>query len=157
MADPHSLAPAEQLATALPMLHARFHEFDATAELVVGISEAQRQLLECLDERGRLNNGTLCTLLGRAQSSVSELVDRLAQRGWVQRMSESDRRKSSYVITEEGRQALANYRFVQRQALVDRLAGLKAADQAALLRHLGVLLQTLGCDIPAQAPHAQNN
>lgn len=154
MAESRSLAPAEQLATALPMLHARFHEFDATAELVVGISEAQRQLLECLSQRGRLNNGRLCSLLGRAQSSISELVDRLAQRGWVQRLSEADRRKSSYAITDEGRQALSNYRFVQRQALLERLASLNPTDQTALLRHLGVLLQTLGCD---STPHAQNN
>lgn len=157
MPEPRTSIPVEQLASALPALHARFHEFDASAALEVGLSEAQRQLLECLDSHGALTNGRLCTLLGRAQSSVSELVERLFQRGWVTRLPEPDRRKSSYAITLAGQEALRKYQSLQRQALRERLSCLDAEAQHSLLRTLGLLLDALELHQPEKGSKAALN
>jgi len=136
-------SPLEQLADVLPLLHVGFHEIDERAGALVGLTETQRQLLECLSGKVLLSNSQLCVLLGRVQSSVSELTDRLVQRGLITREPHRDRRKSNFKLTPDGARALAEFNQVRARALSSRLASYSDESMVRLVESLGHLAQAL--------------
>ena len=77
----------------------------------------------------------LAELEGLAQPSMTMLVGRLEERGWVERRQDrSDRRVVHVALTAAGREALERQRAAVRGVLAERLARLSEEQIVALLR-----------------------
>ena len=89
----------------------------------------------------------LAELEGLAQPSMTMLVARLEERGWVERRQDrSDRRVVHVALTPAGRAALERQRAAVRAVLAERLARLSEGQIVALLRAsdaLGALTEVL--------------
>jgi DNA-binding MarR family transcriptional regulator len=81
--------------------------------------------------------------LDRAQSVVSELVDRLVEHGLVARMPDArDRRRVLVWLTPAGEETLRDEREVLSRPLLTRaLAHMSRADRAALLAGMRALVR----------------
>jgi DNA-binding MarR family transcriptional regulator len=132
-------ADAAAFAELFPALYLRFHRRDAKRG---GLTGAARGVMLHLSQSGPLTIGEAARHLRRAQSVVSELVDRLVQKGLLERVPDArDRRRVLVWLTEEGVQHLETERDVLGRPLVERaMARMSADDRAALLRGVRALL-----------------
>jgi len=110
---------------------------------LLGLSEAQCQMLRLLDPRAPVAMCRVAEALGCDRSNVTGIVDRLEARGLVERRADpSDRRVKKVALTAAGRE--------QRRRLMERLSeppagfgALPATDQERLL---AILRRALGLD-----------
>lgn len=91
---------------------------------------------------GPLTVGEAARHMERAQSVMSELVDRLAARGLAERMPDArDRRRVLVWLTPTGEQALREEgEVLSRERLRTALAGMEPADRRALVRGMRALV-----------------
>jgi len=135
-----SVDVADRIARLLPMVSDRLLRLTEGLCDTSGLTSIQWQLLEYVHRNGESTIGTLCRALRRAQSSVSELTDRLEEKGLVQRMSAEDRRKSLVGLTPSGKRA-ARDRDQGRSTAVETALTLLSHDaQETLLLHLMEIL-----------------
>jgi len=127
---------ADRVARVLPLVHDRLQQMTSGVGATMGLSRVQVQLLEYVHRNGNSSIGTLRRALQRAQSSISELTDRLEEKGYVRRVSSDDRRKSLVALTTQGRKWMRNRDLEQRNALAAYLSGLAPTGQEELLSHL---------------------
>ena len=123
------------------------------SERVVGISGAQLFVLQQLADAGPCSIGELAERTLTHQSSVSVVVSRLIERGFVsRRASEEDGRRAEVALTPAGPHAPAHAAPPMAQAHL--IAGLRAdgsPPSAARSREgLAALVREIGAD--AQAP-----
>lgn len=130
----------ERIAQTLPLLQDRLGALSAGVESGTGITSTQLSLMEMLQRRGPSTIGNLTRSLRRAQSSISELTDRLEERGLVRRTTHSDRRKSLVALTAAGKRWMLERHMHQRQALGDMLSALDPESREALMAALGDVL-----------------
>jgi DNA-binding MarR family transcriptional regulator len=130
----------EQIARFLPLVQERLSGLSVGIETGIGLSGAQISLVEYLHRNGESSVAILTRALRRAQSSISELVDRLEEKGLVQRRGAQDRRKTLISLSSSGRRWMLERKQLHRSALVQLLDGLDGNDQQALLHHLSQLL-----------------
>ena len=134
---------ADRIAAVLPLAMDRLGRLNTGVENHCGLSTIQQQLLEYVYRNGPTSIGTLRQALRRAQSSVSELADRLEEKGLAVRSADKDRRKSRVKLTREGRAWVAERHRHQRQALVQVLQDLESDHAHDMLYHLqGILSLT---------------
>jgi DNA-binding MarR family transcriptional regulator len=122
------------------MAHELMRHFDVlTQEFLVPqesglFSRSETALLRLLAEQESANMSDISSELGLALSSTTGVVDRLVERGIVERTRpESDRRCVKVALTRRGRRALA---VVQRDRIrfgVGMLERLSAREQQTLL------------------------
>jgi DNA-binding MarR family transcriptional regulator len=87
---------------------------------------------------------TLAAAEGVSQPSMTQLVQRLEQRGLVRRGSDpADGRVALVSLTEEGKAALAARRKRNAELIAQLLAGLPDADVAALSEALAAVLPAM--------------
>jgi DNA-binding MarR family transcriptional regulator len=104
------------------------------------VSATALSLLDRLDADEDHRVTDLAALEGITQPSATGLVNRLEERGWVERRADpSDGRASLVTITDAGRTRLHEHREERSLRIAERLARLDAADQAALLAALPAL------------------
>jgi len=97
--------------------------------------------LGSLDRRGPQRITTMATAEGVSQPSMTQLVQRLEQRGLVVRTSDpSDGRVALVNLTDEGRAALAARRLRNTRRVAELLADLPDDDVQALSDALGAVL-----------------
>jgi DNA-binding MarR family transcriptional regulator len=102
-------------------------------ELKMGISLAQLFVLQQLSERSAESLNELAERTATHQSSVSVVVRRLVERGFVSRASSAaDKRRIEIAVTPEGRALLAGAPTTIQTQLMNSLVGMVAADQNAL-------------------------
>src|SRR5215470_7502274 len=90
-------------------------------------------VLGSLDRRGPQRITTMALAEGGSQPSMTQLVQRLEQRGLVTRTSDpSDGRVALVSLTEEGRTVLAARRARNTRRIADLLADLPEPDVEAL-------------------------
>lgn len=114
---------AERFAELFGAVYLAFHRRDAPRS---GLSGASRGALLHLAMTGPLTVGEIATHLRRAQSVVSEIVDRLESRGLLEREADpADRRRTLVWLTTAGqellradRQVLAEFGGVRPSARV---------------------------------------
>lgn len=83
--------------------------------------------------------------IGLPASRIVALVDRLEQRGWVERrQSGGDRRTHALHVTASGQALLARLATLSREHETELTAGLGAADRATLADLLGRIAATQG-------------
>lgn len=116
-------------------------------ELQMGISLAQLFVLQQLAER----TDSLNELAGRTathQSSVSVVVRRLVERGYVSRVSSAmDKRRIEIDVTPSGRILLAGAPVTIQAQLVSALGRLERHDQSTLARLLEEWLREASIDL----------
>jgi DNA-binding MarR family transcriptional regulator len=94
--------------------------------------------------------------LGVTRGGLTRIIDRLVERGWIERDRPGNNRREVYaVLTDQGRQVMADARAVYVRVLGDTLgACLDADDLRELGRISGKLLTALheGVSCPTGAP-----
>jgi DNA-binding MarR family transcriptional regulator len=100
--------------------------------------------LSSLDRLGEQRITTLAAAQGVSQPSMTQLIQRLDQRGLVARASDpADGRVALVTLTDEGRAALAARRRRSGERISELLSDLPEADVEALADALAAVLPTL--------------
>jgi DNA-binding MarR family transcriptional regulator len=121
------------------------------SERLVGISGAQLFVLQQLAEAGACSIGELAEHTLTHQSSVSVVVSRLIERGFVsRRASEEDGRRAVVELTASGRALFRRAPPMAQAHLISGLRRMGAAERDALARGLSALVREIGAD--AEAP-----
>jgi len=117
-------------------------------ELKMGISLAQLFVLQQLAERPASSLNELAERTATHQSSVSVVVRRLVERGYVSRTSSStDKRRIEIEVTTVGRGLLAEAPITIQTQLMDALRQMPGSDQSTLADLLEQWLRAARIDI----------
>jgi DNA-binding MarR family transcriptional regulator len=144
---------------AKPSLGALIHDaaralrrrFDSSAA-ELGLSNAQWRLLVNLFRMDRPTQAQLAERLEVEPISVSRLVDRMAEQGWVTREADPcDRRSRIVVPTGRARAAFAKGKVLAETVYDEALAGLSAAERQAFCSALDLMIRNLSTSNPAEA------
>lgn len=115
-------------------------ESSRLAERKVGLSGAQLFVLQTLADRPSISVNELAALTHTHQSSVSVVVSRLVERGFVKRVpAKDDRRRMVLSLTARGGRVAGKSPDVPQERLVRGIAGLKPSRR----RHLAASLSEL--------------
>jgi len=119
-------------------------------ESQMGMSLAQLFVLQQLAERSANSLNELAERTATHQSSVSVVVRRLVEGGFVSRTTSAlDRRRLEIEVTPKGRNLLADAPTTVQTQLVDALRSLGEAEQAKLATLLEQWLHVAKIDIAA--------
>jgi len=119
-------------------------------ELKMGISLAQLFVLQQLAERSASSLNELAERTATHQSSVSVVVRRLVERGYVSRTSSSaDKRRIEIDVTPIGRALLLEAPTTIQTQLMNALRRMNAGDQTAMANLLEGWLREAKIDIAA--------
>lgn len=106
-------------------------------ELKMGISLAQLFVLQQLAEKPAESLNELADRTATHQSSVSVVVRRLVERGYVTRTaSPADKRRIEIAVTQTGRDLLADAPITIQTQLVNALREMPRDDQSSLANQL---------------------
>jgi DNA-binding MarR family transcriptional regulator len=101
---------------------------------------AQIEVLQSINEAGTVRVGDLAERLRLAQSTVSALVGKLIDAGYVSRgVDPGDRRASIVELTADGRDGMREWDAAHRQRLTAALATLSRADREVVMRAVPAL------------------
>ncbi len=144
-----SAPPVHQLAIDLLVLSARFTRL-ASRESTSSIPRALWRTLAQLEELGPVRVSELAAASHVSQPTATSLLQRMGERGWVDRRPDADDARAVQVrISATGRRALAHNRKVAATAMVSRLERLDDASRQALADGLTALRLVL--DDPGRA------
>lgn len=117
-----------------------------------GLSAAQWRLLFNVVKAEGIPQARLAELLEIEPISVSRLVDRMEQAGWIERRQDAgDRRVRMIFPTDRSREAYGEIKSVAGEVYEEALAGLDEAERRALVAGLTRLVDNLSEGEPAQA------
>lgn len=103
----------------------------------VGLTAAQFRVLQIVAETGQCTATAISQRMRISQATVTSLVDKLVRHDMVQRVkSQTDRRQTNIVITEKGKQAIAQAPDPLQQRFVRKFDALEDWEQAALIAAL---------------------
>jgi DNA-binding MarR family transcriptional regulator len=126
-------AAIEQTMSAIRSLIREMRMNTRAIESKAGMSLAQLFVLHCLADKSADSLNELADRTATHQSSVSVVVTRLLQKGYVSRTpSAADRRRVLLEITPLGREVLANAPATIQMRLISSLREMSAEDNAAL-------------------------
>lgn len=110
-----------------------------------GLSAAQWRLLVHLVRHEGASQARLAELLEIEPISVSRLIDRMEQAGWVTRCPDpKDRRVRIIHPTDKALQAFTSVKAMAGEVYETALAGLDAQEREILMRGLAVVAANLG-------------
>jgi len=110
--------------------------FERAASHVLGINRSDLHALNAL-EHGPLSHGHLADRLGLTSGTVTTLVDRLVDAGYVERRPDpTDRRRSEVALTPTTFQAFARVYRPCGEAVADALQPLDDVDRRAAINAL---------------------
>lgn len=100
----------------------------------IGVSSADAMVLFDLRRHPGSGVSDLAAMAQIARSVISERVKRLQAEGFIERdaAAHADKRRVGLVITAAGHAALQRMSKIRRDRIAERLAGLSAADRAAI-------------------------
>ena len=120
-------------------------ESSRRAEREVGLSGAQLFVLQTLADRPSISVNELAALTHTHQSSVSVVVSRLAERGFVKRaVARDDRRRMVLSLTAKGKRVAGKAPDVPQDRLVRGITALRSTRRqqlAASLTQLAAVMQ----------------
>lgn len=119
-----------------------------------GLSAAQWRLMVVLVKEEGVAQARLAELLEIEPISVSRLLDRMEEGGWIERRPDaSDRRVRMIFPTDKSRQAFAAIKSVAGEVYDAALAGLTDDEKRVLVKALGAIITNLADgDAPACEP-----
>ena len=111
------------------------------------------RLLLCVSENDGISSRELCEALDLRPSSLSEMLARAEQDGWLhRRVSEEDRRLQQIFLSEKGRSMAEEMKRVLREEDEQQTACFTPEEKAAftvLCNKLSAHLEELYADVPA--------
>lgn len=117
------------------------------AEKGVGLSGAQLFVLHHLSGHDGLSLNELAERTLTHQSSVSVVVQRLVERGFVSRVrSEQDARRIELSLTRAGRALLNKSPEAAQDQIIEAVQRMSEKDRKALSRSIGLLISELGLE-----------
>ena len=121
-----------------------------------GLSSAQWRLLVRVFKEEGIAQARLAELLEIEPISVSRLIDRMADAGWIERRNdETDRRVRMIFLTERSRAIFGEMRGVANAVFDQALTGLSAEQRLATLHGLKTIIANLtDVDLPAAASNS---
>lgn len=131
---------ADRIVGLLPLVSDRLQRLSEGLSERTGLSPVQLQLVEYVFRNGPTTIGILRRALRRAQSSISELTDRLEERGLVKRVAGADRRQTLVRLTREGKDWMLSRQRRQRAALQGALSGVDPTTRQSLREALTQIL-----------------
>ncbi|MGE0847648.1 MAG: MarR family winged helix-turn-helix transcriptional regulator [Flavobacteriaceae bacterium] len=115
-----------------------------------GLSAAQWRLLVRLVREEGVAQARLAELLEIEPISVSRLIDRMVEGGWVERQQDSsDRRVRTIYPTDKSRAAFAEIKSVAGEVYEEALAGLTPEQRAFLIDGLDRIVANLSDGEPS--------
>jgi MarR family transcriptional regulator, transcriptional regulator for hemolysin len=122
-----------------------------------GLSAAQWRLLGQLLREGPSTQSALATLLGVEPISVSRLIDRMEQGGWLRREAHPDDRRARIVIASDKARQIAPEAKQAIESIYDEaLAGLADEDLRVFHAVLLKMTENLKASDPASATIASS-
>lgn len=122
----------------------------------LGLSAAQWRLLVRVAKENGVAQARLAELLEIEPISVSRLVDRMAEGGWIERRADAaDRRVRMIFPTEKARDAYAGVKNLAGEVYEDALAGLPADDRVVLVKGLIKMIENLSDGDVSACPPAK--
>jgi DNA-binding MarR family transcriptional regulator len=133
----------ETLERVLPRLMRRLF-FDLTADSPLWeLPLPQLKVLGMLERRDHRRMSEIGERLGAALSTVTQVADRLEQRGWVRRMDDpGDRRVVRLSLTDAGRRLMGERREARRGRLLTLLGDLEPEERDRVVGAIEALYQT---------------
>ncbi|MGE3600371.1 MAG: MarR family winged helix-turn-helix transcriptional regulator [Dehalococcoidia bacterium] len=111
------------------------------------LGRSEWRCLAVLAEQDGRNVGELAELTQQPQTTISRVIMRMENNGWVRRSQRQDNARFVEVhISARGRDKLAEILPIVRAHHDDALAGLTRAEQQALRAQLRTMLGNLGAD-----------
>ncbi len=113
--------------------------------LSASITTAQAILLHTVALTTQCAPSDIATAMRLSPSSVSQMIERMAKQGLLERVeAEDDRRRKVLAVTATGRQFLDELKALRIQEYADGVAGLTPATRAQLEQALQAALKELG-------------
>jgi DNA-binding MarR family transcriptional regulator len=110
----------------------------------LGLSSAQWRLLVRVTKDEGVAQARLAELLEIEPISVSRLIDRMEEGGWIERRSDAaDRRVRMIFPTERSREAYAGVKGLAGEVYEQALAGLAAEERRVLVKGLLNVIENL--------------
>lgn len=107
-------------------------------------SNAELLTMGLLDQHGKLLPSELAEMERISAQAISQIVNRLAEVGCVQRVADlTDKRKMVISLTEKGTQHLYETRRIKEEWLVNAMEHLFSAEELVLIEAFLPLLQRL--------------
>ncbi|MCY0150457.1 MarR family transcriptional regulator [Hoeflea sp. G2-23] len=120
-----------------------------------GLSSAQWRLLVRAVREENATQARLAELLEIEPISVSRLIDRMEQGGWVKRCAhESDRRTNRIIPTEKSMAAYSTIKAVAADVFEMAMTGLDDDHRQTLVSALTIVVENLSSDEPQAAADA---
>lgn len=102
-----------------------------------GLTSPQLLLLQTIEQMGKVGVGELAQEISLSQATVTSILDRLEDRGFVRReKSESDKRKVLTALTAKGVDAIKDAPVPLQQSFVERFGTLASWEQHQLIASL---------------------
>jgi DNA-binding MarR family transcriptional regulator len=124
----------------------------------LGISMTQLHLMHLLDRHGELPMSRLAEMLDVSLSAATGLVDRIEERGFVERIRvPSDRRVVLVRVTADGRQMLEDVEVLRAEMVgrvLDKLDATQLAGVASSMADLRVAVATALADLESGLQHS---
>lgn len=99
----------------------------------LGLTRAQWLALTRLDRRPGASQSELADMMEIEKAPAGRIVDRLEEKGWVERRAEpTDRRVNRIYLTDRGQRVHAAIRPIAEATVNDALVGISASDRARL-------------------------
>ncbi|WP_047032594.1 MarR family transcriptional regulator [Hoeflea sp. IMCC20628] len=122
-----------------------------------GLSSAQWRLLVRVVREQKATQARLAELMEIEPISVSRLIDRMEQGGWVRRCAhETDRRVKLVVPTDKSLAAYSAIKAVAGDVYEEAMAGLDEDQKQALVSALATVVENLSSDETQTAYPADN-
>ena len=121
----------------------------AAVAVVPGVGESEAGALVHLQAWPGCSVGDLAGVIDRSQPATVRLVDRLVDRGLVERRSGADRRTLALVLTRAGSRAADAVLAARTSALSTLLGGLSSGERDALEHLLEGVVAGIADDRPA--------
>lgn len=123
---------AENLFIAQMLLRKRLLHLDAAPE-AGGLPVSNMQILIMLNKTGAMSVSEISGRLSIAKPNITPMVDRLAEKGYVERLRDTeDRRVVNVAILEAGREKLVEIREGLRKQVAEWYHDISAADMKSL-------------------------
>ncbi len=130
--------------------------FEARAS-AYGLSSAQWRLLANVAKDPGVAQARLAELLEIEPISVSRLIDRMEEGGWIERRSDpQDRRVRTIHPTEKARDAFGKVKSLAGEVYEEALAGLSTADRSAIVSGLKAICSNLSDAEAASVEQSQS-
>ncbi|MGD9912939.1 MAG: MarR family winged helix-turn-helix transcriptional regulator [Rhizobiaceae bacterium] len=121
-----------------------------------GLSSAQWRLLARVAKEEGIAQARLAELLEIEPISVSRLIDRMEEGGWIERRADAqDRRVRTIHPTDKARVAFGHVKGLAGEVYEEALAGLSPAERRATIEGLKTICSNLSeTEVPAAQPEA---